>query len=162
MAKFTKLPYQYSTRSITHPFQFIHIDLWGPYRILAHGKYLYFMTIVDDFTQATWTYLLKYKSQSFACLQAFCSYASTQFGRQVQTIRSDNALEFDSSPCQEYFSRVCIVHQTSCVDRPQQNGIVEREHRHLLEIARALRFHASLPLLFWGDAILTATHIINR
>lgn len=44
----------------------------------------------------------------------------------------------------------------------QQNGIVERKHRHLLNIARALMLRANLPKIFWGDAILTTTYIVNR
>ena len=41
-----------------------------------------------------------------------------------------------------------IIHQTLCVYTPQQNGVVERKHRHLLEVSRALRFQASLPIKF--------------
>lgn len=54
------------------------------------------------------------------------------------------------------------IHQTTCVYGPQQNGVVERKHRHLLETARALKLQAGMLDCFWGECVLTATHIINR
>lgn len=48
------------------------------------------------------------------------------------------------------------------MDRPQQNGRAERKHRNVLEMSRALRLQAGLPLSFWGDCVLTATYITNR
>jgi len=81
-------------------------------------------------------------------------------GRKV--VRSDNVLEFKSGPMRQFYFDNDIIHQTSRVDTPQQNGRVERKHRHLLNIAWALRFQAGLPLSFWGECVFTAAHLINR
>jgi hypothetical protein len=55
-----------------------------------------------------------------------------------------------------------ILHQSSCAHTPQQNGVVERKNRHLIEIVRTLLLHTHLPLKFWGDVVLTACYLINR
>ena len=47
------------------------------------------------------------------------------------------------------------------VKTPQQNGVAERKHRHLLDIARAIRFQAGSPKNFWGECILSTTRLIN-
>ena len=55
-----------------------------------------------------------------------------------------------------------ILHQSSYVYTPQQNGVAERKNRHLVETARTLLLHHKVPQRFWGDAILDACYLINR
>lgn len=86
--------------------------------------------------------------------------AAKKFSQEVKIVRSDNGTEFTCLA--RFFRENGIVHQTSCVATPQQNGRVERKHRHILNVARALLFQSSLPVKFWGEAIMTATYLINR
>ncbi|GJX27564.1 retrovirus-related pol polyprotein from transposon TNT 1-94 [Tanacetum coccineum] len=55
-----------------------------------------------------------------------------------------------------------ILHQKSITYTPQQNRVVERKHRHLLDTARSIRLHANVPIKFWGDCVLAATYLINK
>lgn len=95
-------------------------------------------------------------------MQAFFNYVDTHFKKKMQTIRSDNAPEFSDEGCRKFYADSGIQHQTSCVNRPQQNARVERRHRYILEVSRCLRFKASLPLVYWGECIMAAVYIINR
>jgi len=78
----------------------------------------------------------------------FCLMVKTQFDTCVKKICSDNGTKFTNKELQAYFLNHGILHETSCVDTPQQNERVERKNRHLLNIARALRFQTCLPIKF--------------
>ncbi|XP_023734895.1 uncharacterized protein LOC111882761 [Lactuca sativa] len=79
-----------------------------------------------------------------------------------KTVTSDNGTEFLNHKMKQLFESKGILHQTSCVHTPQQNGIVERKHRHILNVARSLIFQSGLPLKYWGEAVLTSVFLINR
>ncbi|XP_074327024.1 uncharacterized protein LOC141664966 [Apium graveolens] len=76
---------------------------------------------------------------------------ATQFNICVKCVRTDNDTEFVNTSLTHSFKSHGILHQMSCVHCPQQNGRAERKHKHLLAVARALKFRASLPIHLWGD-----------
>ncbi|PKI55652.1 hypothetical protein CRG98_023963 [Punica granatum] len=99
----------------------------GPYKISSITGARYFLSIVDDFSRGVWVYLLRDKSEAHGFLINLCKLVKNQFDRTVKTVRSDNGSEFMSRVVQDYFFDNGIIHQTSCIDTLQQNGLVEPE-----------------------------------
>lgn len=65
----------------------------------------------------------------------------TQFGVNVKCVRTDNETEFVNSHVTGLFKEFGVLYQISSVYSPQQNGVVERKNRSILDMARgALRF----------------------
>uniref|UniRef100_A0A0V0IC00 Putative ovule protein n=1 Tax=Solanum chacoense TaxID=4108 RepID=A0A0V0IC00_SOLCH len=110
----------------------------------------------------TWIYFMKSRSEVFTHFCAFYAEVKTQFNASVRILRSDNAKEYMSESFQSYMRQHGILHQSSCVDTPSQNGVAERKNRHLLETTRALLFQMKVPKQFWADAVSTACFLINR
>jgi len=105
---------------------------------------------------------MKAKSETSQLVKDFCAMGQTQFNTKIRTIRSDNGSEFISNPIRRFYGDNRIIHETSCTKSPQQNGRVQRKHRHVLNVVRALRFEANLPIEFWEECVLTIVHLINR
>uniref|UniRef100_A0A2N9EHC7 Integrase catalytic domain-containing protein n=1 Tax=Fagus sylvatica TaxID=28930 RepID=A0A2N9EHC7_FAGSY len=145
-----------------HPFELVHSDIWGPARTTGLCDARYFVTFIDDHSRLTWVYVLKDRSQLFSVFQSFYAEISNQFNAKLLAFRTDNAREYLDSAFQQFLESRGIIHQTSCVRTPQQNGIAERKNGPILAIARALMLQMNVPKLFWADAVLTAAYLLNR
>ncbi|GKB84192.1 putative RNA-directed DNA polymerase [Tanacetum coccineum] len=161
-AKQTREPYPLSDHKSKNLGDLVHLDLWGPYRVTSREGYKYFLTIVDDFSRVVWVYLVKTKNEVFDVFVSFINLINNQFKIKIKMVRSDNGTEFVNHKMNNLFSDLGIIHQTSCAHTPQQNGIAERKHRHLLNVARSLTFQEGIPIRFWSDCVLTAVYLINR
>ena len=84
----------------------------------------------------------------------------TRFNIKIKGVYSDNGGEFTA--LRPFFTTHGISHYTTAPYTPQQNGVSERRHRHIVETGQTLLSHASLPSEYWAYAFATATYLINR
>ena len=78
----------------------------------------------------------------------FSSRASTNFGVKIKHIRSDNGTEFKNTDFDDYLDELGITHELSAPYTPQQNGVVERRNRTLVEVARTMLDEYNTPCRF--------------
>nr|GFC89045.1 retrovirus-related Pol polyprotein from transposon TNT 1-94 [Tanacetum cinerariifolium] len=81
---------------------------------------------------------------------------------QVRVVRTDKGTEFLNQTLHAYFAVDGILHQTSVARTPEQNDVVERQNRTLVEAARTMLSAVKVPLFFWDEAIATACFTQNR
>ncbi|GKG47419.1 retrovirus-related pol polyprotein from transposon TNT 1-94, partial [Tanacetum coccineum] len=62
----------------------------------------------------------------------------------------------------EYYEKVSISYETSVARSPQQNGVVERRNRTLIEAARTMLVYAKAPLFLWAEAVAITCYTKNR
>ena len=105
---------------------------------------------------------MKNRAKLYSIFQKFYAEILTQFNISIRVLRSDNGREYFSAPFISFMSQHGILHQSSYAHTPQQNGVVERKNRYLIEIARTLLLHYYVPFRFRGGAVLTTCYLINR
>jgi transposase InsO family protein len=105
---------------------------------------------------------LQDKSETQSTLKFFLRRAQTEFELKVKKIRSDNGYEFKNLQVEEYLEEEGIKHEFSAPYTPQQNGVVERKNKSLIDMVRTMLGEYKTPKRFWSEAINTACHAINR
>ncbi|GJS10270.1 retrovirus-related pol polyprotein from transposon TNT 1-94 [Tanacetum coccineum] len=102
------------------------------------------------------------KDEAPKVIKTFLKRITVLLQSPVIIIRTDNGTEFKNQILKEYLDSVGISHQTSSVRTPQQNGVVERRNRTLVEAARTMLIFSRAPLFLWAEAIATACYTQNR
>jgi hypothetical protein len=95
-------------------------------------------------------------------LKEILEMGSNEFGLRIKKIRSDNGTEFKNSQIEWFLEEDGIKHEFSSPCTPQQNGVVERKNRTLLDMARTMLEEYKTSDEFWAEAINIACYSINR
>ena len=133
--------------------------MWGPVQ-LSNDGYAYYVTFVDYFSRYIWLYLMKKKSDVSILFPQFKTLTEKYYQTPIVSLFTDKGGEFIK--LSSYLQQHGISHFTTPPHTPEQNGIVERRHRHIVETGLSLLHHANLPLHFWSHAFQTTAHLINR
>ncbi|GJX08907.1 retrovirus-related pol polyprotein from transposon TNT 1-94 [Tanacetum coccineum] len=80
----------------------------------------------------------------------------------VRYLRTNNGTEFINRTLRYYMKNVRNTHHTSTVRTSQQNGLVERRNRMLVEAARTMLIFSKSPLFLWAEVVATACYTQNR
>nr|GEY91393.1 retrovirus-related Pol polyprotein from transposon TNT 1-94 [Tanacetum cinerariifolium] len=107
-------------------------------------------------------HFLRSKDEAPEVIIKFLKRITVLLQSPVIIIRTDNGTEFKNQVLKEYFDTVGISHQMSSVRTPQQNRVVERRNRTLVEAARTILIFSRAPLFLWAEAIATACFTQNR
>ncbi|GJW53960.1 retrovirus-related pol polyprotein from transposon TNT 1-94 [Tanacetum coccineum] len=140
----------------------LHMDLCGPMRVASINGKKYILVIVDDYSRYTWTLFLRSKDETPEVLKDFLTMIQRNLQAPVISVRTDRGTEFLNKTLNAFFKEEGIEHQTSTPRTPEQNGVVERRNRTLVEAARTMLSASKLPLFFWAEAIATACYTQNR
>ncbi|KAG7597280.1 Zinc finger CCHC-type [Arabidopsis suecica] len=105
---------------------------------------------------------VKEKSETFEKFKKFKMRVEQETGVAIKTFRTDRGGEFVSHEFQSFCENNGITRQLTASYSPQQNGVVERRNRTLMERKRSILKHMNMPNYLWGEAVRHATYLINR
>jgi transposase InsO family protein len=151
-----------SIMTTIQPLELIHMDVFGPVAYLSLGGNKYGLVTVDDYSRFTWVFFVFDKYQVQEKVKIFIRRAQKEFGLPIKKVRSDNRNKFKNTKVEEFLNEEGIKLEFSTPYTPQQNGVVERKNRTLIDMARTMLDEYKTSDLFWCEAINIACHAINR
>ena len=139
-----RLPFSSSESKSTFPLELIFSDVWGPSPVLSTSGNKYYVSFVDHYSRYVWLFPISNKSDVLSIFCAFQNMVERMFDRKIIAVQIDWGSEFRS--LHKFFVTKGIQHRLTCPHTSQQNGIVERRHRNIVEIGLSLLSHSSVPL----------------
>ena len=105
---------------------------------------------------------MRKKSEVFDKFKEFKALVENQTDKKIKVSRKDNGGEFCKKEFEEFCKKCGIARQKTYPYTPQQNGVVERMNRTLMEKSRSMLCGTRLGQEFWAEAVETACYLLNR
>ncbi|GJV42139.1 retrovirus-related pol polyprotein from transposon TNT 1-94 [Tanacetum coccineum] len=118
--------------------------------------------IVDDYSWFTWVKFLRTKDEAPEIIIKFLKQAQVSLKATVRYLRTNNGTEFINQTLQNYTEDLGLTHHTSTARTLQQNSVVERRNRTLVEAVRTILIFFKSLLILWVEVVATACYTQNR
>ena len=145
LGKMHRAPFPISTTVTKAVGELIHTDLCGPIEELSISKKKYFLIFKDDFSGYVKVYFLESKGQVKGCFLNFVQRIEKETGNKINTLRSDNGLEYINQEIAKITFENGIKHERTVIYTPEQNGKAERGNRTIAEAVRTTLIAKNLP-----------------
>ncbi|KAI3779099.1 hypothetical protein L2E82_08597 [Cichorium intybus] len=163
VGKQTRSPFPTHTNyRLKKKLELIHGDLCGPVSPPTPSGNRYFMLLVDDYSRVMWVYLLKTKDEALQVFKNFRSLVEVETGEKMKVFRTDRGGEFLSKEFTTYCRETGLERHYTSPYSPQQNGVVERRNRTVLEMVRCNLKTMKMPDTLWGEAVNHSVYVLNR
>jgi len=144
------------------PLELIYSDLCEMNGVLTKGGKRYFMTLIDDASRFCYVYLLQTKDEALGYFKIYKTEVENQLERKIKRLRSDRGGEYFPKIFDEFCEEHGIIHERTPPYSSESNGVAERKNRTLTDLVNDMLDTASLSKPWWGEALLTASHVLNR
>ncbi|KAM1602990.1 hypothetical protein ACFX1Z_029648 [Malus domestica] len=150
--------------------EIIHTNICGPFPTKTICGNSYFVNFIDDFSRFCYTYLISEKSFILDYFKVYKIEVEKQLGKNIKIVRSDKGGEYFGRYSEAgqhkglfaFYLEQGIVAQYTTPRTPQQNRVSERMNRTLIGMVRSMMTRSKLLGFLWGEALKTATYILNR
>ncbi|KAH1074467.1 hypothetical protein J1N35_026795 [Gossypium stocksii] len=157
-----QLPYEESKYKVKALLELVHFDVFGRIEQPSISGMRYMVIFIDDFSRYVWVFFMKEKLETFAKCKEFKEVAEIEVGRKIQCLHTNNSEEYISDEFSSYVKNNKIHHQFTCANTPQQNEVIKRRNRHLVETCWSMLQAKNIPRRFWAECMKTAAHVINK
>ncbi|GJW16409.1 putative ribonuclease H-like domain-containing protein [Tanacetum coccineum] len=148
--------------SISQPLQILHMDLFGPTSVRSINHKIYCLIVTGDYSRFSWVFFLATKDETCEILKTFITGIENQINHKVKIIRCDNGTVFKNNDMNQFCGIKGVKREFSVAITSQQNRVVERKNKTLIEAARTMLADSLLPTTFWAEAVSTACYVQNR
>jgi transposase InsO family protein len=139
--------------------EIIHSDMCGPMPSSSISRYVYYVSFIDDYSHKTWIYFLKSKDEVFSKFKEIKFLIENIYERKIKILRPDNGGEYTSKEFVNFYRDVGIKRELTTPYHPQQNSVVERKNKTIMEVVKTMIHDQDLPMCLWAEATMVVVYV---